>query len=564
MLVAGINFSYDSAAAVMRDGRVIAAAAEERFSRKKHDSSFPTKALAYGLQRASASPEDVGEYAFFWNAGRHAEPLNWRQSQTPRHHLEFLYNVPNHLLHQLGSPRVGSVVQRFELPGSKDLTIRYVDHHLCHAASAFFRSPFEEAAILTLDGYGERASAQIARGRGNEIEVIREVEFPHSIGSVYAATTQFLGFRANNGEGKVMGLASYGKPTYVDHFRRWLRPEGDGVAVDLSAFAYFVERGRRWAEPFEAALGPPRRANEPLEQRHMDIAHSLQVATEEAVVHLARVARRLTDCRAVAIAGGVALNCVANARITTEAGFSSHFIQPAAGDSGTALGAALWVSHGVHGIPRVQEGPVTDYLGPEATDSDIQAELRRANLPAQRLDDAPADAASAIERGEIIGWFQGRAEYGPRALGNRSILADPRRADMVEILNARVKFREPFRPFAPSVLEERCSELFERGEPSPYMLLVYRTREDKREVVPAITHVDGGARVQTVNAEQNPRYHQLISAFYEQTGVPCVLNTSFNIRGEPIVNSVSDALKCFYTTDMDRLYVGDWRIDRPR
>jgi carbamoyltransferase len=563
MIVLGINHSYDAAAAVVKDGRAVAACAEERLSRVKHDASFPAGAVKYCLSAAGCSLDEVDSVAFFWNPGRHLEPMLRRLSPQPRHHAEYLYSVPNHLLQLMGSPRVHSFEQRLGLAGGRSLRIEYVTHHLCHAASAFFRSPFEEAAILTVDGYGERTSTQIAMGRGVRIDPILEVDFPHSIGSFYAAVTQFLGFKANDGEGKVMGLAAYGEPTFAPLFRRMLVCEENGFRVDLSYFSYYLERGSRISERFEAELGPPRTPESPLTQRHYDIAASLQAVTEETVLHLARIARERTGARYLTMAGGVALNCVANGLVAEEAGFERIFVHPAAGDSGTALGAALWVAHGQMGIPRPEGEEATDYLGAEFDAAAIQRELQRANLPARRVENAPREAAERLARGQIVAWFQGRAEYGPRALGNRSILADPRPAQMKDQLNARVKFREPFRPFAPSVLEERCGELFERSEPSPFMLQVYKTRLDKRDVIPAVTHIDGGARVQTVNQRQNPRYYSLIEHFAALTGVPCVLNTSFNIRGEPIVHTVSDALKCFFTTDMDALFLGDFLIERP-
>lgn len=562
--VLGINFSYDSAAALVSGGRAIAAAAEERFSRVKHDSRFPAEATRFCLQQAQIDWKDLEAVAFFWNPGLHAEPLNRRQSSVPRHHLEYLYNVPNHLLHLMGSPRVAELEQTFRLAGrERPLRIHYITHHLCHAASAFFRSPFQEAAILTVDGYGERSSTQLSHGRGTQIEVLQDIDFPHSLGSVYAAVTQYLGFQPNNGEGKVMGLAAYGRPGFEDAMRELVRPTQDAFEVDLRYFSYYLERGQRYSDAFVQRFGPPRGKSEPLEQRHMDIALALQTAIEEVVLHLARRARQLTGARDLTMAGGVALNCVANGLVAREAGFDSLFVHPAAGDSGTALGAALWLSHAILGLPRPTDEPATDYLGPGFDDATIESELQRARIPYRRCEDVASEAAQELAEGRIVGWFQGRAEYGPRALGNRSILADPRRPEMKDQLNARVKFREPFRPFAPSVLEERTGELFEQSAPSPFMLQVYFTREDKVDTIPSVTHIDRGARVQTVSRRDNPRYHALIGAFAELTGVPCVLNTSFNIRGEPIVHNVADALKCFFTTDMDVLFVGDFRVESP-
>jgi carbamoyltransferase len=559
--VLGINHSNDSAAALVVDGRVVAASQEERWSRQKHDRSFPHRAVDFCLKTGGLQLDDVDAVAFFWNPGVHAEVGNWRMSGQPRHHLEYLYSLPNNLLSHMAGAKVESVEQVFRLEGGKALTLHYVTHHLCHAASVLYRAPFDECAILTVDGYGERTSTHIAVGRGLSIETLHTIEFPHSVGAFYAALTQYLGFKANSGEGKVMGLASYGQPTYADALRGLVELTDDGFRLDLSYFSYFLERDRRYSPRLVELLGPERAPESAIDQRHMDIAASLQVVTEELLLHLAAMAKRLTGMKNLGMAGGVVLNCVANGRIIRESGFERFFFQPAAGDAGTSQGAALWVTHAVAGLPLADE-VVVDTLGPSYDADAIEAELVRANVAFERVADAPARAAQLIADGRIVGWFQGRAEFGPRALGNRSILADPRGAEMKDTLNARVKFREWFRPFAPSVLEERCGEWFSSGVPSPFMLRVYDTLPEKRDAVPAITHVDGTARVQTVNRQQNARYCDLIEAFHASTGVPMVLNTSFNIRGEPIVNSVADALKCFFTTDMDALFVGDFQILR--
>ena len=561
LTVLGINHSNDSAATIVRDGHILGASQEERWSRIKHDRSFPHRAVRFCLERAETTLDELSAVAFFWNPGIHAEVPNDRQSGTPRHHMEYLHSVPNNLLAHLGGVAVDHVEQTLSLAGGKRLTIHYVTHHLCHAASVLYRAPFEECAILTVDGYGERASTHIARGTGLDIETLLTVEFPHSVGSLYAALTQYLGFRANSGEGKVMGLASYGKPTFAPALRELVELTDDGFRLDLSYFSYFIERPRRYSPRLVALLGPERAPEGPIDERHMDIAASLQVVTEEILLHLARLARVRTGLPNLGMAGGVVLNCVANSRLVAESGFDRFFFQPAAGDAGTSQGAALWVTHGIHRLPRVDD-VVVDTLGAEFDDDRIERELRKAAVPFVKTDDPAALAARLIADGKIVGWFQGRAELGPRALGNRSILADPRDPNMKDTLNARVKFREWFRPFAPSVLEERCGELFSSDVPSPFMLRVYETLPDKRDTVPAITHVDGTARVQTVSARENPLYHSLITELARLTGVPCVLDTSFNIRGEPIVNDVVDALKCYLTTDMDALVVGSFALAR--
>ena len=564
MHVLGINYSNDAAASLVTDGHVVAACQEERFRRVKHYSGFPEEAIAYCLKEGGVGMGDIDEVAFFWNPGLHAESF-YRGSAGRRHHLEFLSSVPNYLLNGwFDGHGVDSMRQEVRLKTGKVLGIEYVTHHLAHAASTFYRSNFDESAILLVDGYGERASTTIARGRGTEIETLRTIDFPHSIGSFYAAFTQYLGFRANNGEGKVMGLASYGRPSeYTEPVSKLIRLTDEGFEVDLSYFSYFVERTRRYTPKLLALLGPERRADETLEQRHFDIAHAMQQRTEEVLLHLARLTREQTGSDRLCMAGGVVLNCVANARIQREVGFERCFFQPCSSDAGTSMRAALWVAHR-RGAPRVTH-PETDYLGPGFDSEEIGVELDKGGIPAQRLDDVCAVAAEAVAAGRIIGWFQGRAEFGPRALGNRSMVCDPRRPDMKDVLNARVKFREPFRPFAPSVAEDAAGTYFDdRGVPSPFMLLVYDTRPEHVETLPSITHVDGGARVQTVSAQQNPRYHRLITEVGKRTGVPCVLNTSFNIRGEPIVNTPQDALKCFFTTDMDLLFLGDWVVWKDR
>ena len=563
MHVLGINYSNDAAASLVSDGRVIAAVQEERFTRIKHHSGFPSRAIDYCLAAGGITMEDVDHVAFFWNPGIHAEAMH-RSSGAPRHHLEFLFNVPNFLLNKhFDGTGVRAMRQEIELASGKTLSIEYVTHHLTHAASAFYRSNFEDAAYLIVDGYGERSSSTIGRASGTSFETLLEVDFPHSVGSFYAAFTQYLGFKANNGEGKVMGLASYGQESrYTALVRDLITLTETGFEVDLTCFSYFLDRTRRYGQKFLDLLGPERKSNEPLTQRHYDIAYALQKATEEVLLHLARLTREKTGATRLVMAGGVVLNCVANGRIQQEAGFEECFFQPCAGDAGTSMGAALWVAH-KYGDARVTH-PLTDYLGPEFDNDAIEFSLKRAAVPGVRLHNTAEVAAEAIAAGRIIGWFQGRAEFGPRSLGNRSILCDPGRADMKDVLNARVKFREPFRPFAPSVLAEHATTYFDDGgRPSPFMLLVYDTRPEYAAVLPSITHVDGGARVQTVTRDQNTRYYDLIKAVGERTGIPCVVNTSFNIRGEPIVNTPEDALRCFFTTDMDDLFLGDWHITKP-
>ena len=561
MKILGLNFSIDSAAALVVDGEVVASIAEERLSRVKHDAAFPTRAVHACLKAGGLELSDIDAVGFFWNPGIHAEPSNHRMTAVPRDHLEYLYAVPVHLMRHFDGTPVRRVDQTLWLADDHPLNLHYLTHHDCHAAGAFYRSGFESAAVLTVDGYGERTSTQIARATSQGLETLLTVEFPPSVGSLYAAFTQYLGFRANNGEGKVMGLASYGQPRFAPIIREMVQLTEDGFELDLSFFSFFLNRNRRYTQKLVDALGPERKAESALEDRHKDIAASLQVVTEEILLHLVGLTHKLTGEDRLCMSGGVVLNCVANTRVRFESSFKEAYFMPASSDAGTAMGAALYVAH-VLGDDPVFDHPQTDYLGTEFSDDEVEAELQKAGVAFSRPTDIADAAASLLADGRIVGWFQGRMELGPRALGGRSILADPRRAEMKDVLNARVKFREWFRPFAPSVLEERCGELFEHPGPSPYMLEVYKTRPERLEDLAAVTHVDGGARVQTVTPTSHPLYYRLISAFDARTGVPAVLNTSFNIRGEPIVATVADALKCFYTTDMDALAVGPFLLEK--
>ena len=559
MKILGINHSNDAAAALVVDGRVVAASQEERFSRLKHDASFPDKAIDFCLKTQGIALGDLDAVGFFWNPGIHAESPLRRLTQSVRHHVEYLYGVPARLIPRLHE-RVSRIEETIHLASGRKLPIHYLTHHLCHAAAAFFTSPFEEAAILTADGYGERQSTTIYRGRGLELELLAEIDFPHSIGSLYAALTDYLGFRANSGEGKVMGLASYGRESeYVGKLRKLIALTERGFELDLSYFEFFHERPHRYSDKLVALLGPARKPESAVDRRHEDIAFALQAVTEEAMLHLAGMAGRLTGAKNLCVAGGVALNCVANGRLQRETDFEKFFFYPAAGDTGTSVGAALAVEHLLHRAPRSME-VASEYLGTGFTSAEVRAVLDRGRLRYHTLQDPEVTAARMIADGLIIAWFQGRAEFGPRALGNRSILADPRCKEMKDLLNATVKFREPFRPYAPSVLEESCGKYFGSDVPSPYMLRAYPTRPEMIEVLPAITHVDGTARVQTVSAKQNPRYYRLIKEFGRITGIDCVLNTSFNIRGEPIINTVDEAIKCLMTTGLDALFVKDFLV----
>jgi len=555
MKVLGLNFSNDAAAALVVDGRVVMAVQEERFRRVKHYAGFPESAMRACLKAGGLRLADLDAVAFFWNPGIHAATPSWRQSSVPRHHMEFFFDVPNHLLPQWGTPPEVSE-QVFHFPDRKPLRIYYVTHHLAHAAAALFTSPHAEAAILTLDGYGERDSSVLWKAAGTRFERLWSQEFPHSLGAYYAAISQFLGFKPNSGEGKAMGLASYGRPRYVDEFRKMLRLTPDGFELDLSFFQFYVERPVRFSSKMVDLLGEPRVPESEITERHQDLAASMQAVFEEAVLHLARLARERTGARVLCMSGGVTLNCLANGRLVRSGLFDDYFFQPACSDAGAGLGAALYVSHVLGNVPRTPS-LLLDYLGPRHSMDEVLDTLHKGGLPYHKVPDPWGTAGRLLARGYIGSVFQGAAEFGPRALGNRSTLSDPRPAEMKDRLNARVKFREPFRPFAPSIQAHRAPDYFEGCTFSPFMLRVHPTRPERLPEARAVTHVDGGARVQTLERDQNPRYYDLIEAFRQETGTPLVLNTSFNIRGEPIVNSPSDAVKCYLTTGMDFLVLED-------
>ncbi|MBW2733170.1 MAG: hypothetical protein JRH20_12325 [Deltaproteobacteria bacterium] len=562
MRILGLNHSNDSAAALVHEGRVVAAAAEERFSRKKHDSSFPNRAMAWALAEGAMTVDECDAIAFFWNPVRQMDAPHSRWVAQPRTQLEYLYSLPNQLFGQEDLSALPYVELRVPLP-SGDKRLLYITHHLCHAAHAFFDSPFPRAAILTVDGYGERASTTISRGVGGAIKPLWEAHFPHSVGAVYAALTEYLGFQANNGEGKVMGLASYGQPHFHDVMEDLLRITEDGFEVDLSYVNYYMDRPTRYSERLVSRLGPPREAEGAIEERHQHIAASLQMRVEEVLVHLAKLARKKTGESNLCMAGGVVLNCVANERVARESGFDEVFFQPACHDAGTSAGAALYAAQvllgdGVGVRPEVK----TDYLGPQYDADALRRAIDFAGVSFRECKDPNQETAEQLARGRIVGRFAGRAEFGPRALGNRSILAAPGPSSVKDVLNARVKRRESFRPFAPSVPEAMCGELFDRSEPSPFMIRAYRTKAEHLDALGAITHVDGSARVQTVSKAQNGDYAALIEAYGKASGIPCVLNTSFNVRGEPIVNTPEDALRCFFSTGMDALLLGPYLVEK--
>ena len=562
MDILGISFGVDTSACLLRDGEVIAASLEERFSRIKHDRSWPARSIAWCLEQGGTSLDDIDEVAFFWNPALQLDFPHPGRSRTYRHHGDYLHMVPSWLLGGLSTPIQGPWTrQTIALDGRNPLTITYVTHHLCHAAAAFFPSPYDSAAVLTVDGYGERASACIGSFDGTSWTSHAELIFPQSLGSFYASVTGYLGFRPNSGEGKVMGLAPYGDERFVEEFRSILGLGKDPAKpfdIDLSWFEYHLDSPRRVSQRFLDAFGPaaPSGCSDHSEAQKA-VARATQVVTEEALLALAGRAAELTGETNLVLAGGVAMNSVANGRIEREGQFESLWIQSSAGDGGTAIGAALWVWHCIQG-EQTRHRWIHDRLGPSFDAESCRAALRKGGWSWTEPDDLSGDTAAALARGELVGWFQGGAELGARALGGRSILADPRRAENKDVLNNRVKFREPFRPFAPSVIEDRAREFFvlPEGSTVPFMQKVHPVQIDACEQLGGITHVDGSARLQTVSREAAPAYYDLIHAFGELTGVPVLINTSFNVRGEPIVLTPDDAIRCWATTGLDRLVLG--------
>ena len=588
MIIIGISaFYHDSAAALVGDGEIIAAAQEERFTRKKHDARFPRSAVEYCLKEAAIKMEDVDFVVFYDKPFLKFERLlETYLAFAPRGFSSFKMAIPLWLREKLFLKDLLQRELKFFTPdcdwGNRLL---FSEHHLSHAASAFFPSPFEEAAILTLDGVGEWTTTSVAIGRGHTLQIVRELHFPHSLGLLYSAFTYYTGFKVNSGEYKVMGLAPYGVPKYVNQiFDYVIDLKDDGTfRLDQRYFDYctgLTMTNDRFADLFG---GPARKPDEPLTQRHMDLAASVQAVTEEVMLRLARSIAKETGMKNLCLAGGVALNCVGNGKLLREGSFEQIWIQPAAGDAGGALGAAL-VGYHLHNNKLRQADGKKDamkgsYLGPAFLQADIEQRLTAAGAKFEILSDEELfqSCAQDLAAGRALGWFQGRMEFGPRALGGRSILGDPRSPVMQKTLNLKVKYRESFRPFAPSVLREKVTEWFEFDGESPYMLLVADVAKGKRLVIsdednalfgidklnasrseiPAVTHIDYSARIQTVHESTNPRYHRLITAFQNLTGCPIVVNTSFNVRGEPIVCTPEDAFRCFMGTEIETLAVGN-------
>lgn len=598
MYVLGISRVHDSAAALVRDGAVVAFAEEERFTRVKHDGRFPALAVRYCLEQAGITLAEVDHVAFFWQRWREAAHAAYVFARYFPGTLDVFRNRHDGDTKSAGVLRTwrdgggdggvddfhvgGAVLAHIKRTytigreikeavgwsGPAKFRVHLIDHHRSHAASAFYVSPFDEAAVLTMDGIGSDGSSTcLAIGRGNTITDLKRIKYPHSLGAMYANVTKYLGFYPTVDEGKVMGLAPFGRDTYVEQFDDLVHLDPDGgFELNLSWFTHHRDGRHGVSQKFVDTFGPPRRptrvtADNPISQHYEDIAFALQATLEKAGLHLANWLHRRTGMTKLAVAGGVALNSVMNGRILLETGFEDFFAQPAAADDGASLGAALEVSVGRYGKPRVRDG--FTYTGPEFTEAQVEKALVDAGVSYERMDDIAGHTAAKLADGKIVGWLQGRMECGPRALGNRSLLADPRDPESKARMNEKVKHREPFRPFAPSCLEERAGDYFASGYPSPVMLLVFDVLEHQRGSVPAITHVDGTARVQTVSRADNPRYYDLISRFERLTGVPMLVNTSFNDNDEPIVCTPEDAIACYLKTDVDALAIGPFWAEKP-
>ena len=595
MRILGISaFYHDSAAALLVDGKPVAAAQEERFTRKKHDPGFPEHAIRYCLAEGGIGMDDLDHVVFFEKPLLKFERLlETYLANAPAGYRSFKMALPVWLKEKLfQKPGMVKELAQFSASGKGiEEKLLFAEHHQSHAASAFYPSPFEEAIVLTMDGVGEWATTSVAIGRGSNLETVKEIHWPHSLGLLYSAFTYYTGFRVNSGEYKVMGLAPYGEPKYKQLILDNLidvKPDGS-FWLDQSYFNYATGLTMT-SKKFDKLFGaPPRKAESPLTQRDMDLAASVQAVTEEVMLRMARDLAKSTGIKNLCMAGGVALNCVANGKILRDGAFERIWVQPAAGDAGGALGAA-YAAHAMHARkPRHLNGEMDgmkgSYLGPQFSQADIERRLTSAG--ARFTSHSEADmlerTVDALEAGHAIGWFQGRMEFGPRALGARSIIGDPRNPEMQKNLNLKIKYRESFRPFAPSVLAEDVGDYFEHEVESPYMLMVADVKRNRRRTMtpeqealfgieklnvprsdlPAITHVDYSARIQTVHAETNPRYHQLISAFKKRTGCPVVVNTSFNVRGEPIVHTPEDAFRCFMGCEMETLVVGNCVLSKP-
>lgn len=561
--ILGLNDS-NSAAAIIRNGKLIASAREERFDRIKFSDSYPTRAVNYCLQQAGVDLKEVDHVVFAWNPGHELEPQDSAAAQ--RYHKHFLHYIPNNLLRHIGgdkiNKRITGIKERIDfLEGGIDLN--FLPHHACHAASTFFLSPYQEAAILTLDAYGDDITSEYFVGVGNRLTSQGKTLYPHSLGQVYAAVTQYLGYRANSDEWKVMGLAPYGKCEYYDLFSKIIRFDkalGE-FRADLDYFMFYVWHPRRYSEQFIRTFGPERYSHEELTERHINIAASFQRRVEDVVIEMCNYLHDKTKLDSLCLAGGVTMNSKMNGRILVETPFKNVWIPSSADDAGTSVGACFYYWNQVLGNERsfVLEH---DYWGPEYSNVEIKAYLDDSLVGYEYLENVEMEAAKSIAAGKVIGWFQGRMEIGQRALGNRSILGDARDPEMKNKINKLIKHREWYRPFAPSVLDECQEEFFDIKAASPFMQVVVPINKNRRNVIPAVTHIDGSGRLQTVTKKTNLRYWNLINEFRKLTGVGLVLNTSFNDNDEPIVCTPKDAIRTFYGTGLQELYIGNYKVTK--
>lgn len=594
--ILGISaFYHDSAAAILDDGNIIAAAQEERFTRKKHTPDFPVNAIKFCLEQSGFSIDELDAIVFYDKPLLKFERLlETYYAFAPKGLVSFLTAIPVWAKEKLFLKKmIYDELKNVSEYDKKKVKLLFPEHHLSHAASAFFSSPFEEAAVLTIDGVGEWTTASIAHGKGNNIKFLKELKFPHSVGLLYSAFTYYLGFTVNSGEYKLMGLAPYGNPNaeQTRHFAKLIKEhlvdikEDGSIHLNQDYFNYATGLRMVYDKKFDALFGTKKRnAEGELEQEHCNLAYAIQEVTEEIVLKMAAEAKLLTGSKYLCMAGGVALNCVANGKLLRSHLFDDIFIQPAAGDAGGALGAAQAAHYMYFGAERKPNGKTDamlgSYLGPEYSDKEIELMASKYKAPFRKMTFAELaeKTAGLLAEGKVVGWFQGRMEFGPRALGNRSILGDARNAEMQKKLNLKIKYREGFRPFAPSVLAEDCKDYFELEGFSPYMLMIAPVKKERRKELPAnyneltlwerlyylrsdipsVTHLDFSARIQTVHKETNPRYRELINAFKQKTGYGLVVNTSFNVRGEPVVCTPEDAYRCFMRTEMDHLIIGDY------
>ena len=603
MKILGISaFYHDSAAAILVDGKIIAAAQEERFSRIKHDAAFPVNAVKFCLRQAGLSIDDIDAIAFYDKPLLKFERLlETYYGFAPKGLFSFIKSMPVWIKEKLFLKRIiREELEKIEPFDKKKIKFLFPEHHLSHSASAFYASPFEEAAILTIDGVGEWTTASISHGKGNTIELLKELRFPHSVGLLYSAFTYFLGFKVNSGEYKLMGLAPYGNPDspdiekYVQQIKAHLVDikEDGSIWLNQEYFNYAVGLRMAKNELWKTLFGFPRREEEEeLQQHHCNLGYAIQLVTEEIVLKMAKEALRITGCENLCMAGGVALNCVVNGKIERAKIFKNIFIQPASGDAGGALGAAQAAYYIFFQQPRIvnttEDEMLGSYLGPEFSDMEINLDLKMQKAVVEKVepfDVLATKVAGLIAEGNVVGWFQGRMEFGPRALGNRSILGDARNEEMQKKLNQKIKYREGFRPFAPSVLAEDAKAYFDLDCSSPYMLLVAPITQQRRKPLPenynslplfdrlytprsdlqSITHIDFSARIQTVHKTTNPRYYRLLESFKQQTGYSVIVNTSFNVRGEPPVCTPTEAYACFMRTEMDYLVVGNFLLDKKK